>query len=85
MLNGLFGAGPYDAQLAAGGNLAEALAPMDNLTRVLTVVFYAAVIAGTVIAQGCTAGYYYSRRTHMIAYLRNTPTWIIELLRTAAK
>ena len=77
--------GPYDAQLAAGGALAETLAPIDNLTRAITVAFYAAVIAGTLIAQGCTAGYYYSRRAHMIAYLRNTPTWIIELLRTAAK
>ncbi|MHC4447365.1 MAG: hypothetical protein ACYSXF_06250 [Planctomycetota bacterium] len=83
VLSGLFGPGAYDQYVAAGGQMAEAIAPIDNLTRAITVAFYATVIACTVVAQGCGAAYYASRRAHMVAYLRDTPPWIADMLRVA--
>lgn len=80
----LVGPGPYDEYLAAGGRLAETLAPIDRMTRTVTIGFYAALIGGTVIAQGCAAVYYFSRRRHMLAYVRSTPKWVIETLRAAS-
>lgn len=80
----LIGPGPYDEHIAAGGKLAETLAPIDRLTRLVSVGFYAALIVGSIIAQGCTAVYYLTRRRHVLAFLRSTPEWIIETLRAAA-
>ena len=80
----LIGPGPYDEHIAAGGKLAETLAPIDQLTRFVSVGFYAVLIVGSVIAQGCTAVYYVTRRRHVLAYLRNTPEWLVETLRAAA-
>jgi len=76
----LFGPGPYAEQLAAGGTIAETFAPIDHLTRVITVALYAAVIGGSVLAQGCAAVYYFTRRRHMTAYLQSTPEWVVEIL-----
>ncbi len=84
MVTAMVGPGPYDEQLAAGGPIADSLAPLDNMTRVITVAFYAAVIGGSVVAQGCAAAYYYSRRRYMIAYLKKTPEWVVETLHTTA-
>ena len=80
MVTAMFGPGPYDEQLAAGGSIARSLAPIDTMTRVITVAFYAAVIGGSVVAQGCAAAYYFSRRRHMTAYLERTPKWVVETL-----
>ena len=80
----LLGPGPYDEHIAAGGKLAETLAPIDRLTRFVSVAFYAVLIVGSVIAQGCTAVYYFTRRRHVLAYLRTTPGWLVETLRAAA-
>ncbi len=84
IVQALVGPGPYDVHLAAGGPIAETLAPIDRLTRLLTVSFYAALIGGSVIAQGCASVYYFSRRGHMRAYLQSTPKWVVETLRTAS-
>ncbi len=80
MVTAMVGPGPYDEQLAAGGPLAESLAPIDNMTRIITVAFYAVVIGGSVVAQGCTAAYYFSRHRHLTAYLKKTPKWVVETL-----
>ena len=80
IVTALIGPGPYDEQLAAGGPIAESLAPIDHLTRAVTVAFYAAVIGGSMVAQGCASAYYFSRRRHMTAYLQRTPKWVIETL-----
>ena len=84
MVTALVGPGPYDEQIAAGGAIADSLAPIDQLTRIVTVAIYAAVIAGSVLAQGCAAAYYFTRRRHMTAYLRSTPKWVIETLRATS-
>ena len=81
MLMAMFGPGPYDDYLAGGGDVAEVIEPFAKMTRAITALFYAVVIAVTVILCGCTASYYYSRRKQLISYLRETPPWVVEMLR----
>jgi hypothetical protein len=75
---------PYEAHLASGGPVAEALAPIDRLQRVVTVLFYAAVIGLSLLTQGGLSAYYFTRRRHMADYLSRTPPWIVDMLRVAA-
>jgi len=79
----LFGPGSYDDQIAAGGPLAETLEPIDHLTRAAMAGFYVLVIGGSVIAQGCTAAYYFCQRRNILAFLDRTPEWIVQTLRAA--
>ena len=78
------GPGPYDSYLAAGGETAKLVEPIDQMNRAIMSAFYAMLLCVSVIAQGCTALYYFTRRRHMIAYLEKTPDWVIEMLRVAA-
>jgi hypothetical protein len=78
------GPSPYEAQLAAGGPVAETLQPIDRLQRMLTVLFYAMVIGVSLLTQGGLAAYYFTRRRHVSAYLCDTPRWIVDMLRAAA-
>lgn len=55
---------------------------INHLTWVITLAVYLSLIAGTLIAQGLTASYYFSRRKHINAYLTQTPQWIIILHRS---
>jgi hypothetical protein len=84
ILSALTAASPYEAQLAAGGAVAEALEPIDRLQRALTVLFYTAVIGFSVLTQGCLSAYYFTRRRHLASYLSKTPPWIVDMLRVAA-
>jgi len=84
ILGALTGASPYEAQLAAGGAVAEALEPIDRLQRAVTVLFYTAVIGFSVLTQGCLSAYYFTRRRHLASYLSKTPRWIVDMLRVAA-
>ena len=54
------------------------------MNRAILSAFYAMLLCISVIAQGCTAWYYFTRRRHLTAYLKNTPDWVIEMLRVAA-
>jgi hypothetical protein len=78
------GPSPYESYLAQGGKVAELIEPIDNLNRAVMSIFYAGLLCGSVIAQGCTALYYFSRRGHMVRYLDETPDWVVETLRIAA-
>ncbi len=80
----LTGPSPYDSHLTAGGETARLVESIDQMNRAFTSVFYAILIGVSVIAQGCTALYYFTRRRHIIAYLEKTPEWVIEILRTVA-
>ncbi len=84
LVTALVGPGPYDEQIAAGGPIADSLAPIDHMRRVITVAVYAAVIGGSVLAQGCASAYYFSRRRHMTDYLKSTPKWVVETLRATS-
>jgi hypothetical protein len=78
------GPGPYDSYLAQGGDTAEMIEPIAQLHRAMTSAFYALLIVVSVVAQGCASLYYFTRRRHMIAYLRETPAWVVEALRVVA-
>jgi hypothetical protein len=80
----VFGPGPYDSYYAEGGDTAEMIQSIDQLNRAMISAFYTVLICVSVIAQGFTSLYYFSRRRHMIAYLTKTPAWVIEALRVAA-
>jgi hypothetical protein len=57
---------------------------LQGFTGVETTVkfaVYGLVIAGSVIAQGMTALYYFQRGKTMREYLRETPPWIVQLQR----
>jgi hypothetical protein len=47
-------------------------------------LFYMVVIAGSLLMQGLTALYYFSRRRVVMAYLNATPAWVVEVQRRAA-
>lgn len=78
------GPGPYDSYLAQGGDTADMIAPIDSLNRSITSAFYTLLICVSVVAQGCTSLYYFTRRRHIVAYVSKTPAWVIEALRVAA-
>ncbi|MDY7107203.1 MAG: hypothetical protein SYC29_01065 [Planctomycetota bacterium] len=84
IIGALTGPSPYQAQLAAGGPVAETLQPIDRLQRGLTVLFYAVVIGVSLLTQGGLSAYYFTRRRHLSAYLCDTPRWIVDMLRVAA-
>jgi hypothetical protein len=41
--------------------------------------FYSLVLIGSVLMQGLTAVYYFTRARHMRRYVQETPAWIVEL------
>jgi hypothetical protein len=47
-------------------------------------LFYLVVAFGSLLAQGLTALYYFSRRAVLMRYLRATPAWVVEVQRRAA-
>ena len=84
MWQAVFSPSPYDSYLAAGGDTAELIKPIDDLNRAITSAFYAFILCVTVVIQGLGALYYFTRRRHVVAYLRNTPEWVIGMLRIVA-
>ncbi len=84
ILEALFGPSPYEQYLAGGGAMAETIAPIDHLNRAIGVLVYALVILCGLFAPAGAAAYYFSRRRHVVAYLKNTPQWVIDTLRLAA-
>jgi hypothetical protein len=81
----LYGPNSLTAQLQAYSELDSAFSSLDGvdvLVRHVVVVIYAAVIAVSVLSQGLTALYYFTRRKHIEVYLAETPQWIRELQRS---
>jgi hypothetical protein len=69
---------------ATGSADADAmLADFAGLESSLMHGFYGLVLIGSVLMQGLTAVYYFTRARHMRAYLRETPEWVVELQRRA--
>ena len=80
---GLTGKSDLSTQLRAQPELANALGPMDveQLYKSLVLVVYGTVIALSLVFQGLNALYYFTRRRHVEAYLRETPQWVRDLQR----
>lgn len=87
MFDGLTGAGPFAAELAAKPELREVLDSVDGLDsiyKLLVLAVYGSVIVLSVIFQGWNAYYYFSRRKHVAQYLRETPSWVLDVQRATA-
>jgi hypothetical protein len=54
-----------------------------DLIRQLSLVLYACVIAATGLFQGLNARYYFRRVGMVETYLSETPTWVVDLQRSA--
>ncbi len=83
MWQAIFGPSPYESYLAQGGQTAEMIKGIDDLNRAITSVFYGFLLLVSVIVQGGTAFYYFTRKRHLLAYLRETPDWVLDALRVA--
>ena len=66
--------------LAGAGQGAAMLGDIDQLYKTITLAVYGGVILCSLIFQGGTAWYYFSRRKHIRAYVNETPTWAVDLL-----
>ena len=84
LVEGLTGPGLFSAELKAKPELAAALGPVgqwDDLYKMIVVAVYGTVIVLTAIFQGLNAAYYFTRRKHVEAYVRETPKWVLDLQR----
>ena len=76
------GPSPYEAALAAGGQATAIVGSIEQFEKMITFAVYGGLIVGSLLFQGGTAWYYFSRAKHIRAYATQTPAWIIELERT---
>jgi hypothetical protein len=70
---------PLTSQLAESGAMMDALGPIAEMETTLMLVIYGAIIPLSLIFQGGTAWYHFTRRKHLLAYIQKTPAWIVEL------
>lgn len=68
------------SQLADLPNLQASVSDIDHLAMLVTYGFYGLVIVASVLSQGGLAVYYFTRRSPLEAYNRQTPPWIRRLL-----
>ncbi len=75
----LTGPSPYAEHIAANDEVASILGPIDELHTLIAIVVYGSVIVLSIVFQGATAWYYFSRLKHLRAYVQETPDWVVEL------
>jgi hypothetical protein len=73
------GVSPYQAYKTADPQIARMLQPVENLTHLISLILYSAMIAVAFFAQGGMALFYFTRGKHIDAYLAHTPRWILEM------
>jgi len=81
---GLAPGNSLEAQLKAQPELGvafDSLGDLDHVYRLAIVAFYGTVVAVSVVFQGLTAWYYFSRRRHVLDCVERTPDWALELQR----
>ena len=81
LYSSIYGPGPYAAEIAGGGPVAETLLPIDRLHRVIAATTYLALVAIGILVPTMTALYYWTRGPHVAAFVRETPSWIVESMR----
>jgi hypothetical protein len=80
----LSGPGPLEFEIQAQPELGEALVSVeevDALYRGIAIAFYSVVILLSLVLQGLNAVYYFTRRKYIVACLRETPQWVLDLER----
>jgi hypothetical protein len=84
MFTGINEADSVMAELTSNPELGDLLGSPDQVSglyELLVYAVYGSVIVLSVIFQGLTALYYFSRRKHIEAYVRATPEWVRKLQR----
>jgi hypothetical protein len=61
--------------------VAPIVGSIEQLQRTIVLATYVSLIVGSIVFQGSTAWYYFSRARHIRAYVNQTPQWVIELQR----
>jgi hypothetical protein len=87
LFTGLSSDGPFSAELTANPELQQALGSLsglDSLYRQIVLAVYGTMIVLTAIFQGWNAYYYFSRRKHVAAYVRETPAWVLDIQQATA-
>ena len=79
------GPSPIPEDLRQNQELARMFGSIDELHRVIAVIFYGTIIALSVVAQGLMARYYFSRARYLQTFLRRTPRWIVDLHKQMAR
>ena len=88
IVDSLIGPGPFSKELQQYPELQQALGSKEELQRMyqlLILAIYATVIVFSAVFQGINAIYYFTRSRHILAYLRETPGWIVEMQRVTPK
>ena len=85
--SGLTGPSPLAAELQSQPELTDALGSLEEFEgayRLLVVAVYGTVILLSCVFQGLNAVYYFSRRKHILAYLRDTADWVLQVQQLTA-
>ena len=86
IVEGYRGPSPLEVELKANPDLQALLGSPDELQQLYQ--FFVLAVYGTCIVlsglfQGLNAWYYFARRQYLIAYLKETPQWILQLQRAS--
>lgn len=77
--DGLVGEASFAAQLNSQPEIQAALGSMDDVGGLydrLMIILYSSIIVGALVFQGFNAFYYFSRRSHIESFVRDTPDWV---------
>lgn len=81
LVAGLTGPSRYAEYMDYGSEVAGMLGPIEDITRVITIVVYVSVIVFALLVPGLTARYYFTRAKHIYKYLKHTPDWVVQMQR----
>ena len=69
-------------QIAKYPELTDVMGDMDRLAKLMGLLVYGTLMSVAIFGQGGTALFYLSRKKHIEAYLRETPSWIVAAQRS---
>ncbi len=72
----------YFSQMAELSGQPISTQDMATKVKIVYCAIFGAVIFVSILVQGLTAMYYFTRAGHIRAYLKQTPDWVVEILRT---
>lgn len=74
----------FEAALAAGDQATPLIGSIESLQTTVTLAVYGGLIIASIVIQGGTAWYYFTRGACIRAYRRDTPAWVLEVDRAQA-
>jgi hypothetical protein len=66
---------------SAAKELGISTSDLEQYARIVSVIFWLAMILGSLLYQGGAAWYYFSRRKALRQYIERTPAWIVDFQR----